>query len=148
MKFDKIFLSLSVVILLTTISWITSCTHKVDTTNMPTVCYQEINNIILNNCTKIKGCHDGTPGSESINMTGVPSVWINATVKAYNPDQSQFYTAIISVRGENKMPPDTPPIAEELRSTIRLWIEQGAKTVACPKDTAIVINGNDKMLNK
>ena len=148
MKSDKIILSLSLVILLTSISWITSCTHKVDTTNMPTICYQEIKSIITGNCTNQPGCHDGTPGSESVDMTRAPADWINATVKAYNPDQSQFYKVTISVRGENKMPPNKPPIGEELRSTIRLWIEQGANTHACPKDSAIVSNANDNMFNK
>ena len=120
MKPGKIVLSLALVIILTTSSWITSCTHQTDTSNVPEICFKDVYNIIQPNCVQA-GCHDGN--SEARDYTSYQGIR-NAVVPG-DPDKSPLYKAITSVRGENKMPPDEP-IAEELRSTIRYWIEQGA----------------------
>ena len=123
MKPDRIYFALISLIIFTTISWISSCTHETDTSNIPEICFKDVYAIIGPNCVRGAGerCHDGT--SEAKNYTIYSNIY-NAVVPG-DPDKSPLYKAITTVRGENKMPPDGP-IAEEWRSTIRFWIEQGA----------------------
>ena len=119
MKPDKITLSLTLLISLSTFSWINSCTHKTDIT-IPEICFKDVAAIIGSNCS-IQDCHDG-------NGEAMPLVTyedIHSAVNPYNPDESQLYKSITTVRGEKKMPPDQP-LSEESRSIIRYWIEQGA----------------------
>ena len=106
MKPDKIFLSLAFVIILTTISWITSCTHKTDISNIPEICFKDVNTIIRTQLfyAIISGCHDGS--GESFPLLTYQD--IHNAVVPHNADNSPLYKAIISVRGENKMPPDKP----------------------------------------
>jgi len=120
MKSDKIFLSLALLIILSTFSWISSCTHQTDITNIPEICFKDVSAIIVSNCT-VNNCH-GKNG-EAIDLTGYQAIF--DAVVPYNADKSPLYKAITSARGENRMPPDQP-LAEESRSTIRFWIEQGA----------------------
>src|SRR5664279_543941 len=64
MKPDKIYLFLSLLILLTVFSWITSCTHVANIANLPEVCFTgDVLPVFVNNCA-IAGCHDGA-GRES-----------------------------------------------------------------------------------
>lgn len=134
MKPDKISLSLSFLIILTAVSWITSCTHNADLTGLPEVCFErDVLPIYTNSCA-IPGCHDGTgeAGSALNNYTNILN-----TVVPGNPGASSSYQAIIKTWGENKMPPDRP-ISLDNRTMIRVWIEQGALNIACTsaKDTA------------
>jgi hypothetical protein len=133
MKFDKISLSLSALILFTTISWITSCTHQEpDPNTLPQVCYIQVKSIIGSKCSLPvsqkypQGCHYGSGEGPDFRYDSI----IVRSVVPGNADASSLYKAIITVRGENKMPPDIP-IAQESRTTIRIWIEQGADTAAC-----------------
>jgi hypothetical protein len=127
MKSDKTLLALASLIILTSISWIASCTHEPDLTKISTICYDNVKSIIGNNCAmKNQGCHDNN--GEAIDLS--TNLGISNSVVAGNADASPLYKAITSVRGQNKMPPDHP-ISQEFRTTIRIWIEQGADTLAC-----------------
>lgn len=113
--------------ILVTVSWITSCTHNADITNLPEICFEkEVLPLFKNNCGK-PGCHDGTGEVMSLKTFAE----ISATVVAGDPNASSSYQAITTTWGENKMPPDQP-LSLEQRTIIRLWIEQGARETLCP----------------
>jgi hypothetical protein len=134
MKPDKISLFLASLVILTAISWITSCTHDADISSMPEICFKrDVQLIIGTNCA-ISGCHDGT--GEAMPLTTYTE--IRNEVEPGNPDKSPLYQAIIATWGENKMPPDQP-LTQENRTIIRVWIEQGAAEVKC--DAVSVANG-------
>ena len=149
MKPDKIFLSLALLIILTTFSWISSCTHKANIEGIQQVCYNEVDTIFYNSCwnPQLGDCHDGTGEPENFS---IPANIINSVVPG-NPDASRSYQAIIATRGENRMPP-SGPISLDNRTIIRLWIEQGAKDnrqdpSACPV-TIPTGNGRSKEILK
>jgi hypothetical protein len=130
MKPDKIYLSLTLLLFLTVISWITSCTHNADITDLPEICFTgEILPIFQNNCA-ISGCHGG--GGES-HMSLNTYADISKEVVAGNPDKSNIYQAIINKWG-SQMPP-SQPLSLENRTKIRLWIEQGATLTTCTDTT-------------
>jgi hypothetical protein len=130
MKPDKIYLSLTLLLLLTALSWVTSCTHNADITDLPEICFTgEILPIFQNNCA-ISGCHSG--GGES-HMSLNTYADISKEVVAGNPDKSNIYQAIINKWG-SQMPP-SQPLSLENRTKIRLWIEQGAILTTCTDTT-------------
>ncbi len=130
MKPDKIYLLLALLIILTTVSWVTSCTHVANIANMPEVCFEgDVLPIFTNNCA-ISGCHDGRGESD---MALDNYVDISHTVVPYNPDASHSYQAIIA-KWSNRMPP-SQPLTEENRTIVRLWIEQGALLTICTDTT-------------
>jgi hypothetical protein len=127
MKPNKIYLSLSFLIILTAVIWITSCTHQADLTGLPEVCFErDVLPIYTNSCA-IPGCHDGKgeAGPALNNYTNIVN-----TVVPGDPKASSSYQAITSTWGENKMPPDQP-ISIDNRTMIRVWIEQGALNTVC-----------------
>lgn len=132
MKFNKIYLSLVLLIILTTVSWITSCTHDAKIADIPEICFQrDILPIFTNNCA-MSGCHDGRGESgRALNNY----IDISNSVVPRNPNSSQLYQAIIDQWGFNRMPP-SQPLSLENRTLIRLWIEQGANETVCPAITA------------
>jgi len=130
MKLDKIYLSLSFLILFTVFSWITSCTHVSNIANLPEVCFtSDILPIFTSNCA-ISGCHDGA-GRESRRALNTYADIIK-DITAGNPNASNIYQVIISKWG-NMMPPNKP-LSIDNREKIRIWIEQGAaeSSPACP----------------
>jgi len=128
MKPDKINLSLSLLIILTIVSWITSCTHTADLTGLPEVCFErDVLPIYTNSCA-IAGCHDGSGGESGRALNNYNDIL--STVVPGNPDASSSYQAIIKTWGENRMPPDQP-ISLDNRTMIRVWIEQGATNPKC-----------------
>jgi hypothetical protein len=136
MKPDKIYLSLALMITITTISWISSCTHDAKISDLPEICFdRDVLPIFQNNCA-ISRCHDG--GGES-HMALDNYSDIVRTVVPYNPGASRSYKAIIATWGENKMPP-SQPLTQDNRTVIRVWIEQGAGSTTCPGNIA---TGND-----
>jgi Planctomycete cytochrome C len=138
MKPDKISLALAMVIILTTTSWITSCTHKPNASDFPEICFaRDVLPIFLNNCANSR-CHDGGGGRESA-MALTNYSEISRSVVPGNPDGSRVYKAIISKGGESTMPPGQP-LSLGNRTIIRIWIEQGAALTTCPASTA---TGND-----
>jgi hypothetical protein len=132
MKPDKIYLLFSLLIIITSISWIVSCTHQAKIADMPEICFEgDILPVFSNNCA-IPGCHDGQGES---NMVLNNYLDISHSVVPGNPYSSKVYKAIIATMGENKMPPDKP-LSLENRTLVRLWIEQGARLTVCPELTA------------
>jgi hypothetical protein len=127
MKFDKIYLSLTLLLLLVVFSWFSSCTHKADITNIPEVCFTgDILPIFINNCA-ISGCHDG--GGRDSHMALNTFTDISKNISPGNPDGSRLYQTIIAKWG-NRMPP-SQPLSMENRIKIRVWIEQGATLTTC-----------------
>jgi hypothetical protein len=128
MKPDKIYLSLGLLMIFTTISWISSCTHEPNIADIPEICFErDVLPIFLNNCA-LTNCHDGGHGESDLVLNNYQN--ISRAVEPGNPDGSKIYKAIIATSGENKMPPDQP-LSLENRTLIRLWIEQGAKETVC-----------------
>jgi hypothetical protein len=122
MKPDKISISLSFLIILAAVSWITSCTHNADLTGLPEVCFdRDVLPIYTISCA-YGGCHDGKGESGRALDNYIDIV---STVVPGNPGASSSYQAIIAKRGENMMPPGQP-ISLDNRTMIRVWIEQGA----------------------
>ena len=131
MKPDKIYLFLSLLVLVTVFTWFTSCSHKAKIADIPEVCFTvDVLSIFTNNCS-ITGCHDGT-GESHLVLNYYPD--IRRQVYAGNPDVSHLYLAILG-KGEGLMPPDKP-LSIENRTKIRVWIEQGAAFTTCADTTA------------
>lgn len=132
MKLDRIYLVLGSIIFFTIISWVTSCTHLNDLTDLPEVCFEgDILPIFANSCA-ISGCHDGQ-GESDLRFNNYLD--ISHAVVPGDPYSSKAYKAIIATFGENKMPPDQP-LSLDNRTLIRIWIEQGAKLTTCPQSTS------------
>jgi hypothetical protein len=131
MKIDKIYLILGLLFILTVSSWISSCTHNADLTNIPEICFErDVLPVFQNNCA-ISNCHNGT-GESRMRLDDYAS--IRQTVEPFKPYSSRSYKAIIATFGENRMPPGQI-LSLENRTTIRLWIEQGAASTMCQPDT-------------
>jgi hypothetical protein len=150
MKPDKISLSLSLVIILAAVSWITSCTHDADISDLPEICINDVSAIYFGSCSdpSLGRCHDGTGESDLVFLTPDD---IRNSVVAGNPDASRSYQAIITKWGENKMPP-SGALSQENRTIIRVWIEQGAKDnstdqLVCPVAVPAGGNNNKDFLN-
>jgi hypothetical protein len=120
MKPDKLSLLLTLLIILSIFSWISSCTHPTDTSDIPKICFNDVMGIISGQCST-SNCHGG--GGEAFPLTEYKQIY--DIVTPFNADASPLYKAITSVRGEKQMPPDQP-ISQESRTKIRFWIEQGA----------------------
>jgi hypothetical protein len=132
MKPNKIYLSLALLAILTTVSWISSCTHDAKISDYPEICFaRDVLPIFQNNCA-ISRCHDGGGGESGRAMNNYTD--IVRTIVPGNPKASSSYKAIIATWGENKMPP-SQPLSLENRTIIRLWIEQGAGLTTCPVNT-------------
>jgi hypothetical protein len=133
MKFNKIHLSLVLLVIFTTVSWITSCTHKANIADLREICFTgEVLPIFSANCA-MAGCHDGNGGRES-RLAFNNYYDIRNTVTPGNPGASRAYLAITAKMGENMMPPQQP-LSLESRTIVRLWIEQGADSTVCPDGT-------------
>lgn len=115
------------ILILTVVSWISSCTHNANIDNVAEVCFErDVLPVFLNNCA-ISGCHDGS-GESRYNLNEYVS--ISHSVEPFRPYSSATYKAITSTWGENKMPPGQP-LSLDNRTIIRLWIEQGARLTIC-----------------
>lgn len=143
MKLNKIYLLFALLIIITTVSWITSCAHEAKIGDMPQICFDtDVLPVFKINCA-ISGCHDGSGGERRAynNFTD-----ISRSVVPFNPDASRAYQAIIATWGENKMPPDQP-LTLANRTIIRLWIEQGAGEVICDTTAGNGGTGNSSYVN-
>jgi hypothetical protein len=135
MKPFKIYLSLSLIILITTFAWVTSCTHVADIANVPEVCFEgDVLPIFINSCA-MAGCHDGGGGQESRLILN-NYVDIHNTVVPGDPNASKSYQSIIGKGGEGRMPPGQP-LSLDNRTLIRIWIEQGANLTTCGGTTTL-----------
>ena len=140
MKHNKIDLILAAIIILAATSWISSCTHKTDLTGLPEICFDDVQQIYTTSCA-ITNCHNGY-GESDLTFNSYND--IRNTVVPGDPNGSISYKAIITTWGENKMPPDGP-ISIDNRTTIRVWIEQGALNLPCPKVTGKNASGETKI---
>jgi hypothetical protein len=130
MKFKRINLSLSLILIFTSISWLTSCTHDPNITNLPEICFDgQVLPIFTSNCA-VPRCHDGSRGSRMVLNNYAE---IRGSVTPGNPGASRSYQVIIS-KWDNLMPPNRP-LSLESRTIIRLWIEQGANQTTCSSTT-------------
>jgi hypothetical protein len=125
MKPDKIYLSLFLLLIMASASWISSCTHEADIADYTEVCFQrDVLPIFVNSCG-MSGCHSS--GSE-FSLTNYDQIASN--VVPGNAQKSKLYQVISSAWGFQRMPPDLP-LSIDNRSIINLWIEQGAKNTTC-----------------
>jgi hypothetical protein len=146
MKPDKIYLSLLLLLILSTVSWITSCTHNPKISDFPEICFgRDVLPIFQNNCA-IAGCHDGAGRESRMALNNYTN--ISQYVVPGNPNSSSLYKTITASWGGNNMPPNQP-LSLENRTIIRIWIEQGAGETTCPANSGTgksiktgVINGS------
>lgn len=131
MKIEKVYLFLEFLLIITILSYVSSCTHTANIDNIPEVCFERDVLPVFQNSCAISGCHDGQGESELVLNNYVS---ISHAVEPGKPYSSKIYNSIITTFGENNMPPDQP-LSLENRTIIRLWIEQGAGLTTCP-DTA------------
>ncbi len=104
---------------------VSSCKHDgVPADQFPEVCFQsEVLPIFQNSCATCHGGSRSEAGLDFSNYTGIMKA-----ITAGNADKSKAYKAMTSTF--QLMPPDNAlPI--DKRTTIRLWIEQGAKETTC-----------------
>jgi len=107
----------------------TLCTHdSTATADLPTVCFQnEVLPIFQNNCT-MSGCH----GSDGRNLKLTNYSEIMREVTPGKPKQSNLYTAITNAW--SPMPPSPhKPLSQNQRTTVFVWILQGANETTCSK---------------
>ncbi len=99
-----------------------SCTHDpVGVETQPEVCFStDVLPVIQANCAK-SGCHAG--GSAIDLGTGTA---ILRYVTPFKPGESRLYTAITSTWFQPMPPSPNPPLNKTQRTTIALWILQGA----------------------
>jgi mono/diheme cytochrome c family protein len=135
-KIKLVYFSLVLVFIIVSFSWITSCKHNADITDIPEICFaRDVLPVFKNNCA-ISGCHDGQ-GESHLTLNNYTD--IQGGVIPGKPYSSRFYKAIIASGGENIMPPGQR-LSLENRTIIRLWIEQGAGLTICA-DTSGTGNG-------
>jgi hypothetical protein len=93
----------------------------------PKVCFSsQVLPIIQNNCAK-SGCHAGTAdGGERLALATASDIQREAV--AGKPFDSRLYTAITDSWAGVMPPPPNAPLTMEQRTTIYLWILQGADT--------------------
>jgi hypothetical protein len=131
MKPDKIYLSLTFLVILTVFSWFTSCTHIANIANLPEVCFTgDVLPIFVNNCA-IPGCHVGGGRESHFALNNYTEIIRRITPG--KPDASSLYQSIIAKWG-NRMPPGQP-LSIDNRTKIRVWIEQGADSTTCTDTT-------------
>ena len=127
MKVKKVYLLFSLIIIITLLSWISSCKHAADISGLPEVCFEgEVLPIFKNSCA-LTACHDGTGESDLVlnNYEGIME-----GIKSGDPADSEIYEAITN-SGDDRMPPDQP-LSTDNRTLIMVWIEQGAEQTTCP----------------
>ncbi len=116
-----------------------SCKHKLpDANEMPEVCFtSEVLPVFQSSCGT-SGCHGGGSSEGGYVFTSY-----NSIMEAIAPGDlngSKAYQSIIA-KWFNAMPPDNP-ISKDARTSIRIWIEQGARNTTCddiiPPDTTVI----------
>jgi cytochrome c5 len=93
---------------------------------LDTVCfYGQVMPVLEISCG-IAGCHDGS--QEGFLAADYSSVM--QSIVPGDPRGSKLYQVITDINGETMMPPDIP-LSKEVRSTIQVWIAQGAIETSC-----------------
>lgn len=106
------------------------------TTNIPcspdTIYFQNTILPLLKSSCAYSGCHDAATAKDGVILDNYSAVINTGEVKPFQPDESKIYKKITDSDPEDIMPP--PPnlaLNSEQISTIRKWIEQGAKNNRC-----------------
>jgi hypothetical protein len=105
-----------------------SCRHdKTDISTFKDVCFDtEVLPIFKNNCA-LSGCHNAGGGESGFVLDSYSG--IKEGISPGDPLNSEIYK-VITNEWINMMPPDNP-LSKDQRTTIRLWIEQGALETSC-----------------
>ena len=106
-----------------------SCRHDpIGTESLPSVCFTtDVLPIIQSNCAK-SGCHHGL-GDEVGDLR--TAAVIRSIVSPGKPYDSRLYSAITDTWGDLMPPAPNAPLSRDARTTIFVWILQGADT-SCP----------------
>jgi len=107
-----------------------SCRHETDVSKVRKVCFKtEVMPIISSNCTSCHG--EGAAGNLDLRTyEGMKSL-----IKAGDPYKSELYTSITMAFGGRMPLKPHEPLTIEQRSTIFVWIRQGADTTSCTTTT-------------
>lgn len=99
---------------------VNSCKHDgVPVDQLPQISFSEVLPIFTQNCATCHGGKGGSGGLKLSDYTGIMRV-----IQAGNSAKSKAYQAMTSTF--QLMPPNNP-LTTSQRTTIRLWIDQGAK---------------------
>lgn len=102
------------------------CRHEADLSNFPPVCFDsEVLPVFQSSCA-YSGCHDASSAAAGVVLDSYSEIIKH--VSKGNSRNSKVYQAIIS--SWEPMPPDRP-LPKDLRTTIRIWIDQGALETMC-----------------
>jgi hypothetical protein len=122
---------MGLLVLIGVLSTLFSCTHDtILIEGIDTVCFESQVMPIMQTSCGIAGCHDGS--AEGFMATDYQSIM--QAVTPNDPRGSKLYQVITFISGENMMPPDRP-LTTDQRSTIEVWIAQGANHTTCSSDT-------------
>ncbi len=111
-----------------------SCTHPPQLLDeLPSVCYTTELLPLLQTSCGISGCH-ATSGHETSFGTDSYSS-ILSIVEPGDARNSKLYRVVSDITTEEMMPPGKP-LTRAQRTTIMVWIEQGASNVSCDEDTS------------
>lgn len=111
---------------------INSCKHSgVPADQMPQICFTDQVLPRFQNSCATSGCHDGQRGESKYVFTDYANIM--KAITPGKPDKSKAYQAMTSAF--QIMPPNHP-LPENIRTIIRIWIEQGAKETTCSGTTA------------
>lgn len=109
--------------------FIVGCKHDADLSDFPPVCFDsEVLPVFQSSCG-YAGCHDASSATAGVVLDSYSEIIKH--VSKGNSRNSKAYEAILS--SWEPMPPDRP-LPKDLRTTIRIWIDQGAYETMC--DTA------------
>lgn len=87
--------------------------------------------LLISQCAQA-GCHDAATRAEGIELTSYQKVMTTGKVKAFNPNDSKIYKAILETDPDDRMPrPPAAPLTAEQKDLIRKWIQQGAQNNVC-----------------
>jgi len=102
------------------------CRHDADLSDLPPVCFDsEVLPIFQSSCA-YSGCHSSSSAASGVVLDSYAEIIKH--ISKGNSRNSSAYQAILS--SWQPMPPDRP-LPKELRTIIRVWIEQGAMETLC-----------------
>ena len=102
------------------------CKHEADLSDFPPVCFDsEVLPIFQSSCA-YSGCHSSSSAAAGVVLDSYAEIIKH--VSKGNSRNSTAYQSILS--SWQPMPPDRP-LPKELRTIIRVWIDQGAMETLC-----------------
>jgi hypothetical protein len=108
---------------------IQGCKHETkNLSKLPTVCFQQdILPIFQANCA-IEGCHAAV-GGEVMDLSTYSA--ISSGVTPFKPHESSIYQVITNHAEEMMPPPPKDVLSQQQRTSIYIWILQGAEDLPC-----------------